>query len=190
LLRFHRWEEVLNLPAPDEKRLLSRAFRHHARAVALAVRGRAAEAEKERQAFEAVRKQIPADAVYATNPVAAVFEVAATVLDARLAPDAAAAIHQWEKAVLLQDALAYGEPPDWYYPVRESLGAALLRAGRATDAESVFRDDLKRNRRNGRSLFGLWECLKAQNKTAYAELVRREFERAWPQDVPLRIEDY
>jgi TolA-binding protein len=74
--------------------------------------------------------------------------------------------------------------------VRESLGGALLRAGQAAEAEAVFRENLKRYPRHGRSLFGLMESLKAQKKTTDAELVRREFEEAWKQShVRLRIED-
>jgi hypothetical protein len=190
LLRFHRWNDVLNLPAPDEKRLLTRTFRHFARAVALAAQGKTKEAEGERQSFEALRRQFPADAPFAVNPAEKVLAVAAAVLDARLAPDVKTAIRHWERAVQLQDALAYGEPPDWYYPIRESLGAALLRDGRAADAEAVFRADLKRNRRNGRSLLGLAESLTAQKKTADAAMVRLEFERAWQQAAPLRLDDY
>jgi tetratricopeptide (TPR) repeat protein len=190
LLRFHRWGEVLNLPAPDEKRLLSRTFWHYARTTALSAQGKDAEAARERQAFEACRGRFPADAVYATNPVEKVLAVAAAALDARLAADPKEAVAHWERAVRLQDALAYGEPEDWYYPVRESHGAALLRAGRPADAERVFRDDLKRHRRNGRSLFGLWESLKAQQKATDADFVRLEFERAWKQAAPLSIRDY
>ena len=90
-----------------------------------------------------------------------------------------------------QDALNYDEPPPWFYPVRESLGAALLRARRAADAESVFRSDLERNHRDGRALFGLLESLKAQHKESQAEWVRGEFEAAWRKaDVLLRIEDF
>jgi len=85
-----------------------------------------------------------------------------TVLDARLAAaasDREGAVAAWRRAVEREDALAYDEPPAWYYPVRESLGAALYVAGRPAEAEAVFRDDLARNPRNGRSLFGLREAL-------------------------------
>ena len=102
------------------------------------------------------------------NSAAAVLEVAANVLDARIAEakgDSAAAIASWRKAVEAEDRLAYDEPPGWYYPTRESLGAALLRAGQAAEAEAVFRADLESNPRNGRSLFGLAKSLEAQKKT-------------------------
>jgi hypothetical protein len=123
------------------------------------------------------------------NTTDMVLGVASAVLEARLANDLETAITEWKRAVELEDALAYGEPPDWYYPVRESLGAALLRAGRAAEAEQVFREDLRRNRRNGRSLFGLVESLKAQKKDTEAELVKQQLARAWKRAAPLRIED-
>jgi tetratricopeptide (TPR) repeat protein len=188
-LRFHRWQEVLKSPEPDPTLLLSRAFWHYGRALALAAKGGRAEAAAERRAFEAVRKETPAKGMTGNNTADRVLGVAAAILEARLAADPDAAIAQWRKAVASEDALAYGEPPDWYYPVRESLGGALLRNGQAEEAERVFREDLKRNRRNGRSLFGLRESLKAQQKTDDAEWVTREFERAWTQSAPPRIED-
>ena len=78
-----------------------------------------------------------------------------------------------------EDKLNYGEPPDWLLPTRESLGAELLRAGRAADAEKVFREDLERNRLNPRSLFGVWKSLERQKKTAEAAEARKAFEAAW-----------
>jgi cytochrome c-type biogenesis protein CcmH/NrfG len=90
----------------------------------------------------------------------------------------------------LHDALVYNEPPDWYYPVRESLGAALLRAGKAAEAEKVLREGVRRSPHNGRMLFGLLESLKAQAKTQDAAWVQREFDAAWAKaDMKLRLED-
>ncbi len=105
-------------------------------------------AETERQAFLAARDAIPAASMAGPqNSSAALLSVAAPVLDARIAEakgDRAAAIVFWKNAVEAEDALAYDEPPAWYYPTRESLGAALLRDGRAAEAEAVFRADLDR----------------------------------------------
>lgn len=130
----------------------------------------------------------------ANNPSSAVFDVAAHVIDARIAAargDDAAAINAWRTAVAAQDALEYSEPPDWYYPVRESLGAALLRHNRPAEAERVFREDLRVNPGNGRSLFGLWHALMAQKRTVEADGARAGFERAWKHaDVVLRLEDF
>jgi hypothetical protein len=89
-----------------------------------------------------------------------------------------------------QDALSYDEPPPWFYPVRESLGGALLRSGRAREAEVTFREGLRRAPRDGRMLFGLIQSLSAQGKTEAAGMVQQEFERAWKKaDVRLRVED-
>jgi len=119
-----------------------------------------------------------------------VLAVAGEALAARIASAPGDAISHWQQAVQMQDALVYDEPPDWYYPLRESLGAALLRAGRATAAEMAFREGVKRSPRNGRMLFGLMESLKAQKKDEEAGWVRREFEAVWAKaDVKLRLED-
>ena len=89
------------------------------------------------------------------------------------------AIGHLEAAVAAQDKVAYNEPADWYYPVRETLGAMLLLDGQAARAEEVFRADLAKTRRNPRSLFGLWQALVAQGKEVDAELVRARFEAEW-----------
>ncbi|HEX6893627.1 MAG TPA: hypothetical protein VF146_00040, partial [Bryobacteraceae bacterium] len=90
----------------------------------------------------------------------------------------------------IQDALVYDEPPGWYYPVRESLGAALLTSGDGAAAESVFREGLRRSPNNGRMLFGLLESLKAQKKSEAAQWVQREFDSAWRgADIVLRVKD-
>jgi Tfp pilus assembly protein PilF len=119
--------------------------------------------------------------------------LAAHVLDARLAMasgDKDSAVANWRKAVEIEDTLNYDEPPDWYYPVRESLGGALLSAGKAAEAEQVFREDLKRNPRNPRSLFGLMHSLRMQAKVADAVLVQTQFESAWKNaDAPLQLAD-
>jgi len=92
--------------------------------------------------------------------------------------------------VEMQDRLTYFEPPAWYYPVRESLGAALLISGDAAGAETLFREGLRRTPNNGRMLFGLRESLRAQNKVDEMAWVEREFQRAWKNaDLQLRLED-
>jgi hypothetical protein len=104
---------------------------------------------------------VPDTPVGVLNTAAQMFAVARPLLEGRIAAasgDRTVAIQQYKLAVAAEDLLAYDEPPTWYYPVRETLGAALLAAGDATDAEQVFRDDLKYNSRNGRSLFGLWKA--------------------------------
>jgi tetratricopeptide (TPR) repeat protein len=195
LVRFHRWDEVLKLRAPDHGLAMTTAFWHFARGSALAAKGQIAEAEAERTTLETARKQTPADLEFSmfSNKARAFLEIAAHLLDARIATaqaDSEGAIKHWEKAVEIEDKLYYGEPPEWFYPVRESLGAALLQNGQAERAEAVFRADLQQHPRNPRSLFGLMRSLEAQNKSAGAEDLRREYEAAWKNaDKPLDLGD-
>lgn len=193
LLRFERWNDVLAAPVAPAGRDLQIALDHYARGAAHAGLGHAAEAEKEAAAMEEAAKRIPTDAMVSlVNSVAAVLTVAHEDLAAGIAAakgDSRGAIAAWTRAVTAEDKLAYNEPPDWLLPARERLGAALMRAGRAADAEKVFRDDLERNRQNPRSLFGVWKALERQNKTAEAAEARKTFEAAWQgADVELKME--
>jgi tetratricopeptide (TPR) repeat protein len=189
-MRFGEWDHFLAAPRPRAEMKLTTAFWHYGRALAFAAKGDGAAAAGERDGFRQSKDGIPADASWGQNKASDVLAMAAETLEARLASSPEAAVPHWKRAVELQDALTYDEPPAWYYPVRESLGAALLRAGQAAEAESVFREGARRVPRNGRMLFGLMESLRAQNKTEAAESVRREFEANWAHaDVKLRIED-
>ncbi len=184
LLRFHRWDEVLKLPPPDSNLAMTTAFWHFARGSAAAAKGQIGMAESERRTLEAARRETPADMEFSaySNKAQAFLDLAANILDARIATahgDGERAIEYWKSAVRIQDRLYYGEPPEWFYPVRESLGSALLQNGQADKAEAVFRADLEQYPRNPRSLFGLLKCLEAQKKTSDAEWLRREFETAW-----------
>ncbi|HWQ36161.1 MAG TPA: hypothetical protein VNQ79_25210 [Blastocatellia bacterium] len=193
LLRFAKWDEILKLPEPDKSMAITGTVWHYARGVAAAEKGNLTEAEREQKIFIGIVGSLPGETPFGLNTAASVLKIAEHSLTARIAwakGDRKAAIEAWRKAVAAQDALNYDEPPGWYYPVRESLGAALLLAGEAAEAEKVFREDLEHNPRNGRSLFGLMESLKAQGKTQAARLVQREFETAWRNaDTRLRLED-
>ena len=108
----------------------------------------------------------------------------------QLSADPAQAIPMWRQAAKAQDELGYDEPPAFYYPVRESLGGVLLRAGKPAEAESIFRECLQQNPRDPRALFGLSEALKAQGKSDAADSVRRLFSESWKKpDVALRVQD-
>jgi tetratricopeptide (TPR) repeat protein len=195
LLRFHRWGEVLKLPPPDSHLAVSTAFWHFARGSAAAATGQIEMAEGERKTLGAASRETPADAEFSmySNKARTFLDLAANILDARIATahaDRRRAIEYWENAVQIEDRLYYGEPPEWFYPVRESLGAALMLNGQPAQAESVFRADLEQFPRNPRSLFGLLKSLEAQNKISDAEWVRREFEAAWKNaDVTLELGD-
>jgi tetratricopeptide (TPR) repeat protein len=193
-LRFGRWDSVFGAPAPDAKLQIMTAVWHFARGVAFAAKLDVKNAQVERSAFAGSRMRLPADTPFGFSTAKVILDLAGHVLDARIEAargNRAAAVEHYRTAVEIQDSLAYDEPPDWYYPVRESLGAELLRNGQAAEAEKAFRADLERNPRNGRSLFGLAKCLEAQKKTGEALWVRREFESAWKDaDTTPRLEDF
>ena len=193
-VRFGRWDDVLKAPEPAASAPISNALWHWARGMALAGTGKTAEAAAALKSFQTKSAAIPAETGYGQNTTGAVFRIAEHFLNARLAAargDRKAAVNLLRQAVAAEDALAYDEPPGWYHPLsRESLGGALLLDKQYAEAEAVFREDLRRNRRNGRSLFGLAESLRAQGKAREAELVGREFERAWKDaDTRLKLED-
>ncbi len=183
LVRFGRWDDVLAAPQAPAGRDVQIALDQFARGAAHAARGRVTEAEAAATAFDEAAGRVPKETPLSlVNSVAAVLDVARQDLAGRIAAakgNSAAAIAAWEAAVEAEDKLAYYEPPDWQLPTREQLGAALMRAGRAVDAEKVFRDDLDRHRQNPRSLFGLWKALERQGKTAQAAEARARFETAW-----------
>jgi hypothetical protein len=156
-------------------------------------KGDRAKSLEEQQAFSAARVAIPSKTMFLFNPADKIMNIAALVLEARLAIDVHSAIPLWRRAVEAQDALSYDEPPAWYFPIRQSLGAALLQNGHSTEAEPVFREGLRRSPRNPRLLFGLWKCLEARGKSADAGWVQREFAAAWRGGDPrasLRLEDF
>jgi tetratricopeptide (TPR) repeat protein len=182
LTRFGKWNEMLAQPEPMEKNLYLHAMYRYARGLAFAGLGKVPDAQAERERLEAIVAKVSETDSLMINSARSVLAVGMTDLDARLARagnNAAEETAHWRKAVELQDRLAYMEPPEWHYSVREALGGALLRQGNPAEAEAVFRKDLELNPRNGRSLFGLLEALKAQGKSVDAEWVASEFREAW-----------
>jgi len=138
-------------------------------------------------------KTLPPERPYGFNTATSIFSIAENLMSARIAmarTDKRAAIEFLKKALVIEDSLNYDEPEDWYIPVRESLGGAFMLNGDYAEAETVFRAELEKHRRNGRALFGLVESLKAQGKKHAAEFVQREFEAACKNaDTKLRLED-
>jgi len=125
---------------------------------------------------------MPADAAYGNNPGSELMKIASNVLDGEMAAKKEkwdVAIASLRAAAATEDGLKYDEPPDWIQPVRHSLGAVLLRAGKAADAEKVYREDLERFPENGWSLFGLGRALRLQGKDDEAAKVEARFEKAW-----------
>jgi tetratricopeptide (TPR) repeat protein len=194
-VRFHRWDDVLSVPMPDSSMKVSTVFWHFARGMALAGKGDAGQAQAEYKIVAEAEKATPADAIFSmpfNNKTKDILKIAENVLGAQIAVaqrDNANAAAMLREAVSVQDSLKYGEPPDWFFPVRESLGGVLLMSGDAKGAEQVFRDDLARNPRNPRSLFGLHQALKAQDRANDSWYVEKQFRDAWKGDGHLKVED-
>ena len=182
LVRFGLWDEAIALGAPDARGHGLTAAWLYSRGVALAARGRLEDARATLAELRQLEAAVPADAQAGFNSLHDVLAVAEPIVAARIAAteqrnDEAIALLQ--KAVAAQDSLAYNEPADWFFPARHLLGAQLLIAGRAAEAERVYREDLIRNPANGWSLFGLAAALRAQGKGSAAARTLREFDRAW-----------
>lgn len=182
-VRFGRWDEILAVPAPPEDLPHARAMWHYARGRALAGRGEvsAAEAELARVRAAAADPEL-APLRLEFNTAGAVLGIAEEVLAGHIAAareDFAAAVDHLREAARREDALVYGEPPDWTVPVRQELGRVLLAASRAAEAEQTFREDLERFPENGWSLAGLAQALRAQGRADEADTIAARFTIAW-----------
>lgn len=186
LARFGRWDELLALPLPPSDLRVSTGLAYYARGVALAAKGRVAEAVTALDTVKVIAAGTsPADQTAMTSGEGenkTVMEIAMHALMGEIAfrqgkHDEATA--HFREAVRLEDTFNYVEPPQWFYPVRASLGAVLLKAGKPAEAETVYREDLRRFPENGWSLFGLEASLRAQGKTADADAVKGRFRQAW-----------
>ncbi len=185
LVRFGQWDEILALPAPHFDSLFTRGVRHYTRGMAFVGKNQLDKAAEELAALQQVvanPKLATEPASFSSNNAADILGIAPEVLAGELAArkhDFDAAIAHLSKAVRLQDALIYTEPDDWHYPVRHSLGAVLLDAGRPREAEAIYWEDLQTRPENGWSLFGLMQALQAQGKSEQAALVEKRFRKAW-----------
>ncbi len=194
-VRFHKWDEILKMPQPNPEMKTETVFWHFARGMALAAKGKPDDAQVDYQVVADAEKNTPEDVVFAmpvNNKTKDVLKIARDVLGAKIAlarKDNAAAIAQLQEAVEVQDSLKYNEPEDWFFPVRESLGAMLLMNGDAAGAEKVFREDLDHHPRNPRSLFGLEQALKAQKRDYDAAFVQKRFLASWKGTTQLKVED-
>ncbi len=184
-VRFHHWNEILKMPAPDPAMKTATVFWHFGRGLALAGTGKIAEAEAEYKIVSDAEEATPPDVIFQmpiNNKAKDILKIAKDVVGAKIAmakKDTSGAIAMLQEAVAIQDKLNYGEPPDWFYPVRENLGGAMLVSGDAAGAEKVFREDLQKNPRNPRSLFGLHQALVQQNRDYDAGFVQKQFDAAW-----------
>jgi tetratricopeptide (TPR) repeat protein len=184
--QFSSPETILALPDPGEKFPLIKAMWHYVRGVALAAQKEVTKAQSEAAQIAELNQK--SDFSYLLTwavPAPDLLNLARHVVEGRIAQSQGnleQAIKEFEIAVSIQDTLAYMEPPYWYYPVRQTLGAALVQAGRAQEAETVFAQALENTPKNGWALYGLMEAQKAQGKQDEAQATQKRLQQAWMGD--------
>jgi tetratricopeptide (TPR) repeat protein len=194
-VRFHKWDSIMAMKQPDKSMQITTVFWHFARGMAMAGTGKVSEAEAEYKVVSEAEKATPEDVPFAmpvNNKAKDILKIAENVLAAKIAiakKDNDSAISHLQEAVAVQDTLKYDEPSDWFFPVRESLGAALMMKGDDAGAEKTFREDLDRNPRNPRSLYGLQQVLKKQGRDYDAGFVEKQFKSSWKGTAGLKMED-
>lgn len=184
LVRFGKWDEMLREPRPAYDSLMTRGVWHYARGIAFAGKGQADAADKELRELSRIvaDPELARLSVSSYNSTVDILRIAELTLAGEIAArrrDFNEAIARLDTAVRFYDLLVYTEPEDWHYPVRQSLGAVLLEAGRAPEAEIIYWQDLREHPENGWSLFGLARALRAQKKDSEADLVEKRFAKAW-----------
>lgn len=182
MIRFGKWEEILEEPRYQEYRLVSNAVRHYARSIAFSALGQTTQARKEMAFFSIAMEAVPKDWKIFNNSVDTVLPIAQAMIEGELLwreGRKEQAFETLKAGILAEDALVYDEPPGWMLPVRHALGALLMADGRAREAEIVYREDLTRNRSNGWALIGLQQALKFQGNIDEAKSLESEIHFAW-----------
>jgi tetratricopeptide (TPR) repeat protein len=174
---------MLREPEPPATSAYLRGTWHYARGTAILGKGQTSEAEQEFAKLKEIMNDTSLDQpLFSPNTGRAILSIAQEVLAGEIAAakkDFDQGVSHLERAVRLEDALVYTEPAEFHYPPRLALGAVLLAANRAPEAETVYWEDLRRNRENGWALYGLMQALKAQGKNEDAALVEARFKKAW-----------
>ena len=191
LARFGHWQEILEQPAPPSTNPFLTGSWHYVRGLAFVAMRQPLQAEQELIALRKIMKNPSLDnPLLSKNTTSTILSIAPEVLAGEIAAAHGQfdqAIAYLEKAVRLEDALVYTEPSEFHLPPRLALGAILLEAGQPTEAETVYWEDLRRNRNNGWALYGLIQALRAQKKDDQAMLIEARFKKAWERaDVTLQ----
>ncbi|MDJ0674699.1 MAG: hypothetical protein QNJ36_04740 [Calothrix sp. MO_167.B42] len=182
LVQFGKWDEALTEPKPPAEFTYATAMWHYARGMAWAAKGSLDNTQREQSSLHNLLSSQGNKIKAASFPAPSLVKIATHLLDAEIANlsnQSSRGIAEYQAAVKIQDNLPYMEPPYWYYPVRQSLGAALLKLDRAKEAEAVYREDLRQHPHNGQSLYGLAQSLQAQGKQKAADEAQRQFKQAW-----------
>jgi tetratricopeptide (TPR) repeat protein len=184
MMRFGKWDDILAEPENYPYYMpFTRAFHHGARAIAFAAKSDTANARKEQAIFRELVQRVPKETAVSNNTAESIIAIAnhmiegeLMIAEGKLDPG----LEELRSALTLEDALKYDEPPSWMIPLRHTIGANLMAAGRFAEAEQIYRDDLKRLPENGWSLFGLSQALAAQQKDGLElEATRARFQKVW-----------
>jgi tetratricopeptide (TPR) repeat protein len=182
LTKFGMWDDMLKEPAPNPQLPGATISYFQSRATALAATGKIEDAKAELAKTEKLIAAVPSDAAQGNNEAKPLYDIGQLKAQARTASAEGKhdeAVRLLTDAVGMEDKLAYNEPNDMIFPTRHLLGAELLAAGKAADAEAVYREDLKRHPNNGWAYFGLSAALTAQKRDSEAAAARKQFEEAW-----------
>ena len=183
-IRFGKWDEILNEPAPSDENIYPKSIWHYARGMAFTAKNQIDRANEELQELKLLSENEEIEKLYIwdLNAASNLVKIASKILAGEIAAkqnNYDLAVEHLEKAIETEYQLNYDEPPTWFFPVRHNLGAILLEAGRYEDAERVYREDLEEFPENGWSLYGLVDALKKQNKLNEAHQVEIKFNKAW-----------
>lgn len=183
-IRFGEWNEIFSYPKPAEDLIYPLGVWHFARGLAYTAQDEYSKAQMELDKLKtiAANDTLKEITIWDINTTKELMEIANRVLGGELAAKQgrySIAIQLLKEAVAIEDQLNYNEPADWFFPVRQNLGAVLLEAGHPEQAEKVYRNDLKKYPQNGWSLYGLYQSLIAQDKTEEAANVKQQFKKAW-----------
>ncbi|SDY36673.1 hypothetical protein [Nitrosomonas sp. Nm33] len=183
LARFGHWQAVLQEPAPPASNAFLTGSWHYVRGLAFVATGQLQQAEQELASLRKIMQNPSLDAtLFSQNTARTVLAIGLEVLAGEIKAAHGKfdeAIAHLDRAVRLEDGLVYTEPAEWHFPPRLALGAILLEAGRPAEAETVYWEDLRRNRNNGWALYGLLQALRAQQKNDQAVLIEARFKKAW-----------
>lgn len=171
------------MPAPDQRLPYVAAIRHYARAIAYVQL-------RDQKAFDRELAEIDRlktsgafnDMIDQGVPAPDLLELAEAVARGRLATtrkryDEAA--NHYRRAIAIEERIPYQEPPYWYYPVKQSLGAALFQAGRHAEASEAFRAALVQAPNNGWALYGLMRSEAAQGHLPEAAAAKKALSETW-----------
>jgi len=186
LAQFGALDKVMALEDPGAELPFLQAVRHYARGEALARAGRAGDARGEAEAIGGIINEGDLSGLENNGiPALDILNIARRVVIARAAlveEDYGTAIEALEEAVALQEKIAYTEPPYWYYPVKQTLAATLLKAGKTNRAEQLFVEALAENPNNGWVLYGLSQAYEAQGDKNAKKYAMGLFKDAWAGD--------